>query len=156
MKKYFSFAILILLLSSVFNSRTSKFEIDIDFDERSQNLPQTIASFEAIKALAEKSNNPIELKEYQKLVEDLKKADTVFSIFNMKYKIPKDPETPSQINFDCYRYMINSYKSNCFNNLKEFDLPYMKYFAFSCKDNNKEEMADFLKGVCNVAKGNKF
>ena len=63
---------------------TSKFEIDIDFDERSQNLPQTIASFEAIKALAEKSNDPIELKEYQKLVEDLKKADTVFSIFNMK------------------------------------------------------------------------
>jgi len=62
MKKYFSFAILILLLSGVFNSRTSKFEIDIDFDERSQNLPQTIASFEAIKALAEKSNDPIELK----------------------------------------------------------------------------------------------
>ena len=145
MKKLITFTILILTFSSVLNSI-----IDWDSDEQSENLPQIIASYQSLKIIAEVSNDPVEIEKFKNLVADLQKVDRVFSIFNMKYKIPKEPET-SDIDFECYRFIINTYKNNCFD-MNEFDLPYMKYFAYSCQNNKKEDMAEFLIGICNIAR----
>ena len=149
MKIYFIFTI-VMLVSKFLNSKL----IDFDFDEKTQNFSQTIASFRAIKNLAEKSNDPIQLEKLKSLVENLKKADAIFSIFNMKFNIPKNPETPFNIGYDCYRYVIETYKTTCLD-LKEFDLPYMKFFAYGCQYNQKEDMAEFLKQTCKFASANK-
>ena len=147
MKNFITFAILILTFSSVH----SYFIIDWDSDDQSGSLPQNIATYQTLKRAAETSNDPIEIEKFKVLSADLYKVDSVFSIFNRKYKIPKEPETPSNIDFDCYKYMINTYKTECFD-MNEFDLPYMKYFAYSCQNNKKEDMSEFLNGICNIAR----